>query len=582
MRILKRTSVLAFIVSLSVSAHSQTFYTPDFDTIRFNHRTGGEHLGSDQFFLKQATTLPGSGFGSGNSEFSLVDLQDNPSLYRRAPLRLDNSMLYSGLPHFGFAYTFGTAGSQIIHADYQQLLRNKHLLNLDLMKRSSNELSRNSTFSESDFQLKYLYRGERLRTRFNGVYRSDETSINAGLSDTLSLVSFGIAFAPVNKANALSKLKSGQITWKNYLNLLPGADSLNTKLGIHSVHELGVKNREYSETDTLYGLYPQINIDSISTRDQYQQNDLSSGLGAFFTTKKLELSAAFVHRYRRLQNLGRYLDTNELAFRADLRVDLPVGRLNSYNEVNLAGANQEWNSVSTYNLKFGKYKLEAKLKAEERYTELLQRTYFANSIDYGQKADANQKLFEASIGGKLELKDWLELELGVQTVSRSNVLVWQNFNWETNEFSSFTANQLRLATRITLGEWTFLPFYQVQKGSIFIPTRVYGGRIAWSKRVFEAQKMNLLFALDYKGMDGYNLLQYNPLLDTWVMNPNGKFQSSRYELHASVGFAIDEFRFFIRAENIHHFFSSRTNLVADHFYRAPLFIRIGLTWDLFN
>jgi hypothetical protein len=53
-------------------------------------------------------------------------------------------------------------------------------------------------------------------------------------------------------------------------------------------------------------------------------------------------------------------------------------------------------------------------------------------------------------------------------------------------------------------------------------------------------------------------------------------------LHWFGGFQIDEFRFFVRAENIGGFWTDKNNEVQNGYPIGGLQLRVGITWDFFN
>ena len=72
-----------------------------------------------------------------------------------------------------FLIFFGAKSLQTVHADYQQVLAKKHLLTIQLDRRSGGAIVRNATYSESDMKLDYWHRGKIYQSRFFLSYTTD-------------------------------------------------------------------------------------------------------------------------------------------------------------------------------------------------------------------------------------------------------------------------------------------------------------------------------------------------------------------------------------------------------------------------
>jgi hypothetical protein len=66
------------------------------------------------------------------------------------------------------------------------------------------------------------------------------------------------------------------------------------------------------------------------------------------------------------------------------------------------------------------------------------------------------------------------------------------------------------------------------------------------------------------------------------LNPNGISVSSFNNLHVFGGFQIDQFRFFVRFENIGYFWNDNSIELLDAYPITGGQLRVGLTWDFFN
>ena len=213
---------------------------------------------------------------------------------------------------------------------------------------------------------------------------------------------------------------------------------------------------------------------------------------------------------------------------------------------------------------------------------MLQRNYLANNISYTQLPDFNQFIQNGEGEAIVGIRKNLSASLSAGQMIWRNALTWDSIQWSTGESSNMSVVYTKLKFKFEWKGLHVLPYLQLQEGNLYLPNHTYGGRLAYTRRVFKAKKMELLFAVDYKNIDAYTLMNYNPLLDNWVMNSQNESSVKRMELHATFGFSIEEFRFFTRIENIQDFWTDPVQQIATNYYRAPFIIRLGLTWDFFN
>jgi hypothetical protein len=86
----------------------------------------------------QSNTLPGGGWNSIENVFSKGFWYANSGGMQFFNFNKPTTLKFSGLPHIGFAYSFGSSGSQFARAEYQQQLKSGLLINLDFNKLRSN------------------------------------------------------------------------------------------------------------------------------------------------------------------------------------------------------------------------------------------------------------------------------------------------------------------------------------------------------------------------------------------------------------------------------------------------------------
>jgi len=189
-------------LALSAASHAQLDLVPD--TLLFTQRTGGA---LDTFDIS-GNPLPSSFDGGRNLSTQYALSADQLFLditkYRLNQFSSQDQMRYSSLPHLGFAYSFGSQGTQFLHLRYTQAFLYGFKLNFDYDRMIGTGLLRSSDFSSDNVRLRIQRDGLRYSMKLSGSFQSyrvshpggvtTDTSINVG-----TLIGIGLEFVPVQK-----------------------------------------------------------------------------------------------------------------------------------------------------------------------------------------------------------------------------------------------------------------------------------------------------------------------------------------------------------------------------------------------
>ena len=573
-----KSAVILCFIGLCVSlANGQTAWNFRPDTLSFNYRSSGSTDTMDLVAFAP-TLLPGPGFYHPYGFLSAGFFIDRPSGNALTQYAATNRLAFTALPHLGFYYSFGSKGYQHLQTEYHQTLKDSSLLYFRVNRNSSNGLIRNSAFTHSTFDGQYLKSSGRYWVSTSFQYGNDDRALNGGVVDTSGYLSFGPDFATVRFNNAKSTTQSFYSRYRGAIAL--GLDSARWRTGPIHTHSFNLNHRIFSETDTLAGLYPVINIDTNTTRDQMQENNWANGLGWMISNKNFEWNAALQHRYRRLQNLGAFRDTQEVEFYTTGQIYLNNLSTSWHYRQNIVGARgeTELNAAVTYTQSNFKTNFSA------HYSNLLpnfwQREYFANGLSYSSALTLQQRLnFQSN--STLEGKNW-RIRLNVGYDRRSGILQWSGTEWGEGLGSDWDLLYARLSPEYRIKKIGIYPFIEITSGFDFLPTQNMGMRLALHKKLFKGQKLNVYLLLDGIYAGGYLLSSYDRMMDVYHFQTNSPMQRERFLAHLTTGLEIDEFRFFLRAENLHTFFEEEVNAVANGFFATPFVIRLGVTWEFFN
>ncbi|MDG2464230.1 MAG: hypothetical protein P8M61_04005 [Crocinitomicaceae bacterium] len=312
-----KTSFILFLALFcgSLSLYSQSVYNIPADTIKFEHRTGGIIDTFDLCYTFPINSAPIGGFDSPFNSPNVSFIGNSPNLFAAVKSPILKSWKVSALPHLGFKYSVGTKAVQFLHMDYQQVFQNGLLMNLEIHRASNVKagstagLTQNNSFTNQDASLGFNYKKKKWDVKFIGGYRYVDANLSGGIVDSLAsdIDGLGLEFITINKPNANSQQRFVDVNTR--LRYSFPVDSIQIKFGIQTIHEYALWNRIYNErADSLNLIYPTVNIDFDTTRDQFQDAKLKNGLGLFFDMKNLKVDASITQilAFSEFRNESRY------------------------------------------------------------------------------------------------------------------------------------------------------------------------------------------------------------------------------------------------------------------------------------
>ncbi len=565
-------------VLITLSANAQIVY--EFDTLTYANRTTGD---LDSIDIKTAY-LP-TVFDGGRPMLSLDGLSIHSVVHQiyspvMQPSFTWGEMRFSGLPHLGFTYSIGGQGSQFIRAQYNHAITQKTLLNIDYERNSGLGSIRNAGFNNDCVQLQLQRKGQRYSLQVKGAFQSFNTNHPGGIITDTLIENFGLEFSPVYKQNAVSRNRMAEISVKNYFNVLKDSTAM---LGPVTQHTYKVRNRIYTETDAIFDSYDAVFIDSFSTRDQYNLNELGNGAGAYFASKRFYIDGLLKHVYWDYQNLGSHTDTHEVDLTSSAFLHLNSLKLTNEFNFNILGRFNSFYERVSLKYVLNRFEVNAILKFENNAPSVFQRTYFSNNANYLLTNVENQPLL--SVGGNAGysfFQEKIRVSFLGELTSISNPYMFDGTSW-VNTTGNYTFSSLGVRAAFKLGALHFNPnfIYTTSTDNILPEFQAYG-RLFVKGKLFKAKKLEALFGIDGSYISAFSTRTYLPHMDTYDWSTNAPGFTPMANLHAFVSLGISEFRFFVRYENIGYFWSDQTNKVLENYPIAGTRLRIGLTWDFFN
>ncbi len=578
-----RGILIKFIFLLSVAANAQSFH-PFFqiDTLKFNHRIGGELDSIDQFMGIQSSTWTGGGWNTVENTINPAFLKANPNGQRFFSFLPKLKTTFSGLPHIGFSYSFGSKGTQFTALEYHQVFKYGFLVNMTYQKFRSNGFYRQGIFDHNNLNSTILRKGKVYSVLVNASFASSNVQTNGGLlADSLPKY-YDLVFIPVRKEDANLKTKRTNVEVENYFNFLN--DSLRG-LGLYTNHSLRIKEYRYEEqSDTLYKLYAQINSDSTQTKDGHQWAQIANGAGVFFKFKNLFFKTGLDAAYWDFRNLGRFRDTLEINLLADLNIKLGKFKLVNKLDFNIVGAANEFMNETRIDGSISRFRIWALGSIENKLPDYYMRYAVGNNFNnIAGNWSKQQRLY---LSGNISSHFWkTEPLLSYQFFSGTKNYFFNDTSWSNDVLANLTLHQFSLRLPIALKWFHFQPSYSfaiMNQSFQFVPQHILLTRCMVEGSLFKAKKMRAYVGVDFSFLSSYERVAYIDNVGAFNYHTLSTKMDGYSNLHAFFGFQIDEFKFYFRFENIGIYWNDRSTSVGKNFSLPSQQFRLGLTWDFFN
>lgn len=554
------------------------------DTLRYSYRTGGELDSVDYSIGRTSGTQPGGSIDFPNNVPS-VDFFTNYSGGNRQMRDIGRKrLIFSALPHVGFAYTFGTQGTQVARMNYQQIFTKKILVNFDFTNDRGNGFLRNSSFRHNDLALAVAKKGERWSFDFYGKDLISTSALSGGLTEEADPELFPLVFLNVQKNNASSNFRKTNLDLINYFDFQK--DSIRS-YGLTSHHNLKIQGRSYREEDTIFGMYDMINFDSLSTSDAYQLSRIDNGLGGFFRNQKLFVSARMDGAYWKYYNRGKDRDTLETNAYLNLKFNSGNWSLVNSSFFNVSGADNEWRSHFTFNASLKQTRITSYLRIENRWPDPFQRFYWANNYNYDITGSI-EKQFKLSFQNHVRFKvKSVDLDFHHQSTYLKDHYFFSvdQGAWSNALIPSIMLHRFGLKGDLNYKILTVQPEYSYtyENGlNQLIPDHMLKFRTSIKGALFKSKKMVAFLGAEAIWFSSSRAVSFLPSMDSYLFNTNGTLNSGMFNLHAFGGFQIDEFRFFVRFENIGYLWTASSLELLENYPIPSSQLRVGLTWDFFN
>lgn len=579
---MRRCLVLLFFVGLIQFSWAQLLLAPD--TLRSEQRVLGPADSLLQFM---------SGF---SSPFFISPQQETPSLWALfkpglAPLSAvsfrQNNLVFSALPHLGFAYGFGAQGSQRLQLVYQQHFATNTLLNIRYDRHQQAGFIRSSNLSQNALDIQIAQHGKRYRALASFSNLSNERQWSGGIANWSQIGLVSSALLPVVKNNSRTFQQAYQAKIEAAY-FLSGDSTAGLRLT--TSHVIDNSERRYEETDSLELYYTQLNLSTDSCRDVFSAQIWQHQLGIAFVQKNFLLHTALSLKRLFWQDTQFAYDTTEINLVNYLTYQFGKSKLLHQSTINIlgAGGGVQADTRLRSNLSFGNFELHhIFLRA---WPELMQRSYYSNLTNYQVAVpQLQQSMFVAA---KLAV-DFKQIKSLFSLAFMHNQQVYrfnsQLMNWqlvgpqsaiEASLDLSYVRKGWRIATRTAYIGWQVVDQH-------VLPPLTTNLHLQWSGGVFKNKQLKLHAGATVQAMYGgvFTRIAYLPYLETldWQTYENAALNPVQQLFNAKADLILEvkTFRFFVQATNMLGWIDPSASLFEALPYPS-MQIRIGLTWDFWN
>ena len=498
------------------------------------------------------------------------------------PLSLsDQPLRFTALPLLGFAYAFGTQGSQHLKFSYAQAFKHGWLLNVHYTGHGANGFVRNNAWKQRDYRFDVAKQSERYQTKLTLEGLVDNRQFSGGIQIDSLAGSFPLPLLPVRKDSCSANLRIQRISMQQSFNFLKDSSRF---FGLIHQSNLSSTKRLYAEQDTLAGLYNTIFFDSTSTLDRLELVSTLNRVGLSLSNKGFSINAMLLGEYWRMRMAGFQHDTLELGFRSELNYVISSWKLGASVDHRLIGAfgSTRFELTAKGNI-FKNHQLRVSCFQGSVAPDVYQRFYYGNTLHFQLATPELQRLIQVntSLNGTLFGIDY---ELQVKGLSTQGVYQFQNQQWDA---STENSNKRLIQGALSLSK-SFQGFsvspnvrYLVMENSVF-PSVITGASVGYNGFITKSKNLYLFSKISYQFYNRYLPLTLGPMLSQVNLTPTGTVDYSYHNLAATVGFKVKTFRFFVSGANLGSLWMNAAQPLYEHLPIPSWQLQVGLVWEFWN
>jgi hypothetical protein len=573
---------LLFVSQLFFQLKAQQSFVPD--TLKATDRA----LGATDSLLQFMNGFASPFFYAPNQEFPHTWDLFKPGL---SNLSVGNytkkDLLFSALPHLGFAYGFGAQGSQRLRLDYEQQFYRNTLFNLRYDRFQQSGFIRASELRYSSLDLKFLYDHRRTKILASFDNLSNDRQWSGGLLNWEQLQSGNAALLPVQKVESFTFQNAYRGQIETSFAILQ--DSIK---GVYLVskHMYQSTIRRYEETDSLELYYPQLFLSTDSCRDLFSTQMLTNDVGIAYQSKLLKARTALQYKSLKWQDTQLFYDTTEINLDNSLELEQKGWRFTHKSQLNLVGAAQGLTTANRMDIALPKGKIYISHFYQNAWPELIERSYQSNLTSYQQLQPEREQLSLSQFKYSLTQSN-LHLILNLQYMRAKQIYRFDlpSMNWSLEGPQQALEAALKLEYKRQAWRWILFNQYTNWKreDQFVLPPMQSSLGLQWEGGVFKEKQLKMHLGAKFYALYGASTrrIQYLPFIESinWQIYETAAINPvvAIYNAQLDIALEVKTFRFFVQASNL----LSAVDYTASMFSGIPypaMQLRLGLTWDFWN
>jgi hypothetical protein len=316
---------------------------------------------------------------------------------------------------------------------------------------------------------------------------------------------------------------------------------------------------------------------------------LNNRVGLFLNSQKFIFEAGLNSSLWKYGSFEYKNDTLEVGIYSQMNWKTDKISIYQKGDYNLLGASTGFDNLIQVEAEIANFKIKVLHQLTNQLPMIFQRYYYSNNVAYktvnlDKQWSQNFSLHVDRKFNKQAFQFIYELgEFNKIYQFDSQQLVWRN---DLNSCKGIY-NQFTLKSQLNW-RWIYCHFkYQynaIDSSKRFTPQHAIDTRIFVKGGIFKAKKLKALAGVDFLITSSYKRLNFIPQmtlfdLENSVLNP---ISSGFMNLAAFTSFEVENFRFFIRLDNISYFWQNKkTELVKGYAFPTPQ-LKVGITWDFWN
>jgi hypothetical protein len=255
-----------------------------------------------------------------------------------------------------------------------------------------------------------------------------------------------------------------------------------------------------------------------------------------------------------------------------------------FSEWNLVGAQNESVHLLSANYKINTFKFTGSVLYENKLPDYYQRYAVGNNYASNLQNPDKQIRFQPVVSVKSAIAGISLLATYTFTQLKNNYFFIQD-TWRNDTLGSIRFQQIALRLEYTYRKLTLQPNYifTVSMDPLKItPTHQFQSRLYLKGYIFKARKMLAYTGVDFALLSSFQRIGYSSNTGAFRLDELSTDNRGYSNLHFFAGFQIEEFKFFLRMENIAYFWNDKNSEIVKKYPLQSNLLRVGITWDFFN